>query len=371
MASNQNLGESAAKRPSSPSNKEPPTRRQSISFASSPEKDDSIASQLERASTSAVEFFQADRFSDDIIAKETDCKGQEWLLCCPTSSASSIFWKHFDRFDATKHPQQKDKAACKHCFSARQYKKGIVACKGVSTSGLKRHVEAHHLQEFEDSIKKKPSTAASSGILKHLKATKKGPPVAVEDLKQQFKLAATSWVIDQAVPFDMVTVPSFRNMFHTLNRNSSSIVNIRRRSIREQAMTLGRYAERATELEVLGREISWTTDHWTGPNDETYTTVSGHYIGHDWVLQSAILDFKVFQGSTSGENIDSDIKDVLKRFQGDTVMVLDTIGITDTTGNMGKLGQYCRENGRRHGYCTDHNFHRNAILAFDRKSVSG
>jgi hypothetical protein len=36
---------------------------------------------------------------------------------------------------------------------------------------------------------------------------------------------------------------------------------------------------------------------------------------------------------------------------------------------MGKLGQYCQENGRRHGYCTDHNFHRNAILAFDRKSV--
>jgi hypothetical protein len=32
---------------------------------------------------------------------------------------------------------------------------------------------------------------------------------------------------------------------------------------------------------------------------------------------------------------------------------------------MGKLGQYCRENGRRHGYCTDHNFHRNAILAFN------
>jgi hypothetical protein len=65
------------------------------------------------------------------------------------------------------------------------------------------------------------------------------------------------------------------------------------------------------------------------------------------------------------ENIYNDIRDVLNKFQGETLLVLDTIGITDTSGNMGKLGQFC-ENGRRHGYCTDHNFHRNAILAFDR-----
>jgi hypothetical protein len=70
------------------------------------------------------------------------------------------------------------------------------------------------------------------------------------------------------------------------------------------------------------------------------------------------------------ENIYNDIRDVLNKFQGEKLLVLDTIGITDTTENMGKLGQFCRENGRRHGYCTDHNFHRNAILAFDRKSIS-
>jgi len=44
-------------------------------------------------------------------------------------------------------------------------------------------------------------------------------------------------------------------------------------------------------------------------------------------------------------------------------------GITDTTGNMGKMGMYCREHGRRHAYCTDHNFNRNAQLAFDRKLI--
>ena len=48
--------------------------------------------------------------------------------------------------------------------------------------------------------------------------------------------------------------------------------------------------------------------------------------------------------------------------------VFDTIGITDTTGNMGKLGQYLRDNNKEHGYCTDHNLHLVAKLAFDRKS---
>ena len=49
--------------------------------------------------------------------------------------------------------------------------------------------------------------------------------------------------------------------------------------------------------------------------------------------------------------------------------MFDTIGITDTTGNMGKLGRYLRENGKEHGYCTDHNLHLVAKLAFDREIV--
>jgi len=53
---------------------------------------------------------------------------------------------------------------------------------------------------------------------------------------------------------------------------------------------------------------------------------------------------------------------VLKKFSTSSSVVLDTIGNTDTTGNM---GMYCRENGRRHTYCTDHNFKRNDQLAFD------
>ena len=117
------------------------------------------------------------------------------------------------------------------------------------------------------------------------------------------------------------------------------------------------------------RGVTWTTDHWTSSNNETYTTVTAHYIDDRWKLQSAVLDFKVFSGRTTGERVYNDVISVLNKFSTSTSVVLDTIGITDTTGNMGKMGMFCRENGRRHAYCTDHNFNRNAQLAFDRKLI--
>ena len=61
-----------------------------------------------------------------------------------------------------------------------------------------------------------------------------------------------------------------------------------------------------------------------------------------------------------------DIVAIVQKYQGETedTIVFDTIGITDTTGNMGKLGRYLCDNGKENGYCTDHNLHLVAKLAF-------
>jgi len=84
-------------------------------------------------------------------------------------------------------------------------------------------------------------------------------------------------------------------MFKPFNKNASLITNFDRRGIRDKVERLGRLAEKATEKEMSGRRgVAWTTDHWTSSNDETYTTVTAHYIDDHWKLQSAVLDFKVF-----------------------------------------------------------------------------
>ena len=135
---------------------------------------------------------------------------------------------------------------------------------------------------------------------------------------------------------------------------------------------MGEFAIEASKKEIRNGNIAWTSDHWTGLDKVTYTTVTAHWINNrTWTLQSACLDFKVFQGSTTGKLIYEDIVAVLQKYQdaAEDTIVLDTIGITDTTGNMGKLGRYLCDNGKEHGYCTDHNLHLVAKLAFEHKIV--
>jgi hypothetical protein len=71
----------------------------------------------------------------------------------------------------------------------------------------------------------------------------------------------------------------------------------------------------------------------------------------------------------TGKRIYEDVVAVLQKYQGETedTIVFDTIGITDMTGNMGKLGKYLRDNGKEHGYCTGRNLHLVPRLAFDRE----
>jgi hypothetical protein len=137
--------------------------------------------------------------------------------------------------------------------------------------------------------------------------------------------------------------------------------------------------ERATQIEMSGRVMAWTTDHWTGPNGLTYGAVTAHYINEKWELVSVLIDFKVFEGRTTGALIFDDISSVLSKFKPESVLLhtidgddsiheeednkpIDSIGITDTTGNMGKLGEYLRDNKQEHGYCFV------AGIAFDCKS---
>jgi hypothetical protein len=122
----------------------------------------------------------------------------------------------------------------------------------------------------------------------------------IGDCEELFKTAVASWMIDKGIPFSMVEEKSFRKMFETLNKKSSEIVNVDNKSIREVVMHHGRLAKEATQIEMEGQEVAWTTDHWTGPNDQTYSTVTAHFITANWSYISCTLDLNVFKGTTTG-----------------------------------------------------------------------
>ena len=76
-----------------------------------------------------------------------------------------------------------------------------------------------------------------------------------------------------------------------------------------------------------------------------------------------LLDFNLFDGSTSGQAIFEDQKEVLKLSKGGG-SPLFFFAVTNTIGSMGALGAYFRENNLEHGYCTNHSLYCNVILAF-------
>jgi hypothetical protein len=145
-----------------------------------------------------------------------------------------------------------------------------------------------------------------------------------------------AFAIKEAVPFSMFAKPAFRKLFTVVNKNASQIVNIGPERVRDQVMKFGLIAERATQLDLNGVKIAWTTDHWTSPNDQSFTTLTAHYIDNIWQMRSACLDFKVFHGTTTGDKIYEDVKSVLARYKSETIMlvedkivdtIVDTIGI--------------------------------------------
>jgi len=161
-----------------------------------------------------------------------------------------------------------------------------------------------------------------------------------------YRTADATLAIEEDIPFRTFEQHAFRHLFTPLHHESDKIVKLQRK--------MGSYAVEATKQEIHNHQIAWTTDHWTGQDKATYTTITAHWIDDKtWMLKSAVLDFKFFERSTTGERIYEDVTAVLQKYQGETedTIVFDTVGITDTTGNMGKLGKYLRDDGKEHGYC--------------------
>jgi hypothetical protein len=56
-------------------------------------------------------------------------------------------------------------------------------------------------------------------------------------------------------------------------------------------------------------------------------------------------------------------------YQVKAIIVLDMIGITDTTGSMSSPKLNCFINNRRHGNCVVCNFHCSSILAYNHELI--
>ena len=297
---------------------------------------------------------------------------RSYTLHSPAANRTSAWWKFYLTYDQVKHPEMKAQAKCR-----------VVGCSvSVTTvngsNGLKTHIKHKHSQLYHkmvfgetksDTIK--PETSTSSSAMPESKGqsmmsahfNKRPTP---KQMRMMFKERVAVWTMMTCMPFTACEDKYFRAMFEPLSADAPDVVKSANHvSIRDTVDMYGVLAKRATELEIMKYKWAATTDHWTPPgNDVTYTCNTLHAITDKWTKINILQDFQVFEGSTSGENIFK-YQNARWKLNSDNPSVFYVT--VDTTGNMGTFTQLCRNHGTEAGYCTEHVFHLNALIAFEGK----
>ncbi|KAL3793494.1 hypothetical protein ACHAWO_002105 [Cyclotella atomus] len=206
-----------------------------------------------------------------------------------------------------------------------------------------------------------PTDKAQQMITQHYQ---KG--LTLEQHKKAYLAGLAIWVIVECIPFSACEKLTFHAMFEPFSIVAAEIVTRgNRTALRDYVVLLGKMAKLATEIECR----SWTMDHWTPCSREvTYTCTTKSAINENWELINILTDFKVFEGSTRRQRILDYMQEQL-RFSDEDPDVF--YGVVDTTGSMGVLTRLCRDARFEVGYCTEHNFHLNALIAFNDENVPG
>jgi hypothetical protein len=135
---------------------------------------------------------------------------------------------------------------------------------------------------------------------------RKAKDMSIADIKVEYIHSVTNFIMAESQPFTIVASLEFCSLFCPFHKEADKITDVPPNQVREEIFSLGVLAKRATKLEVGAQKGLWTTDHWMGCNDATYTTTTFHFI-KNWSLRNMIVEFKVFHGTTSGEAIYNDL----------------------------------------------------------------
>ncbi len=226
-------------------------------------------------------------------------KPKEWKLISPPPESRCVYWGKFMRFNLNHHPDKKNVAVCILCMEDGKRKE--IKMKTGNTAGLKSHLQSIHVSVYDElcvtdaankARQKKTTTKQISSVFKQ--------KLQLSDLKHLYTMGAAVCIIDNSLPLSIVESNPWRTMFVPLHRDARNIVNISLRAVREQTLHLGRIARQATILEMRGIKMAVTTDHWIGADQLTYGAVTAHHIDKDWKMASVLIDFKVFEGRTTG-----------------------------------------------------------------------
>jgi hypothetical protein len=287
---------------------------------------------------------------DKVIQQDTAVSYSIKLVDAP-ANYKSTWWKYYSIYCPKAHKDKKDVAVCKICKKEINVKN--------TRKGLQTHVKLHKdkLDTIATELDEQRKLNRNNLVAK-LKAVPLG---STEHQNQNFIDSAVAWVVEENLPLNATSKPSFRRMIESIKPNAPKLSAQR---IRDEIEHIGSICKKSIRKELFGKYIALTTDHWTSRNDDNYSCLTAHWVDNDnGNLKCAVLHFEVHEGTTAGDRIGEQFIEMFNSYELDLKFI--TAVVTDTTGNMNTFGQYLHARGVIHLYCVDHNLHLCAKMAFN------
>ena len=237
----------------------------------------------------------------------------------------SAVWKYFEKVET---PEGK-KGSCLHVDRCSNGKKILIKCAGGSTSGLKKHLRTFHASLFQElttieeqakSQKRKNLEDASSTC-----SSTKQPKItaAIDNLtkyplhhptQEGFDSRFLNVIIEGMLPFNIANLTSTEKLIEFLNRRVTV-----KHSTTYSNQAEGKYD---TLMKKLGtvicsnvhRCLALTTDLWTSRVNESYMSLTLHYITDDFKLNAWTPFCKYIGESHTSDVLSTCLEDMVETF---------------------------------------------------------
>ena len=199
----------------------------------------------------------------------------------PSARSTSDVWNHFTRLKESRQAQ------CKLCDKKLAYHGG--------TSNLRNHLlQIHPLHYKKDSG---TSDSRQQTLKSMLKST---TPCTVTRSKEIQDKIVRMIVLDMR-PINMVECSGFRELISTLEPGYTMPS---RKTVKNAIVHLHEQGKlKLKELLADAPAVSLTTDIWSSITNESYLTVTAHWLSDEWEMCCAVLQTGEFSTRHTGVNI--------------------------------------------------------------------
>ncbi|CAF4948123.1 unnamed protein product [Pieris macdunnoughi] len=234
----------------------------------------------------------------------------------------SLAWDHFV-------DKGENKAECKMCKVIISYKSGVsnltkhVQRKHISVNLVRREQQVDRQEEQEVQAHTSQTaqiTAVNTAIQTIASNTIRSNPNPssitaflrrdCQKIKKQIDDHLMNLFIWDLQPFSIVEDKGFRELINFAFPNYT----IPSRKYFANNLLPGLYEEikinTKTALNEDAKSVCLTTDMWTSRNNDSYLAVTGHYVDKNFILQSVLLECKVFESSHTALHIAQELRNV-------------------------------------------------------------